>query len=219
VHLSCVLPPVLHVVYAVLGVVVPEMQRSSPRGGASRVPGGLRVQRVVGLNVCKDVDCEYLTSMATLVYVGAGWDNSFLTCMPQYDRYILVDALPATPHYTSEHAGYAKSCDKETFFATLRDAFGPCVKHDANIMYFDKNIEYHYSTDADDFLKQGCLPADADILIRGFIPKKWKKRGVFKKHTTFVSCDTFCNFGVVVHLPDDDEDADGETCFCSKYCD
>jgi hypothetical protein len=157
--------------------------------------------------------------MATLVYAGAGWDSDFLNCIQGYERYILFDALPAKPHYTPEQAGYSRSRDSTTFFETLCDAFGTIVKHDReeNIICFENNIEYHYSMNADDFLQQGHLPADADILLRGFIPETWRKRGVFEKHTTFVACDTACDFGVAVHLPDDDTDCDD--CFCCTFVD
>ena len=78
--------------------------------------------------------------MKTLVYPGAGWDDSFLhlPLKKSYDKYILIDALPAKPHYEPGQPGYMFTESPQRFFNTLIEVFGQGgkVTHDEKACVF-----------------------------------------------------------------------------------
>ena len=125
----------------------------------------------------------------TLIYAGAGWDAEFLRVFYKYTRYVLIDALPAKPHYEPGQHGYVKCHNQEAFFKTLQDTFGKFWRHDEDnkVLYFDRGVEYWYSCDAEDEDTISKLP-DGDILVRGYCPKNWNE--LYEMRNVFLSCDT-----------------------------
>ena len=117
--------------------------------------------------------------MKALVYPGAGWDDSFLHLpIPDYDKYILMDQIPANPYYQPGQRGYSFTHSPERFFNVLREVFGHggVVVHDeeSRIMYFDATkVEYHYSVDVNALIPgTGPLPEhkNYDVFISGYFP-------------------------------------------------
>ena len=111
-----------------------------------------------------------------LVYPGAGWDTSFSTLpIRKYERYILIDALPATPHYVPDQPGWLFTSSKERFFNVLEAAYGKLRAHDEErgVLYLGNNVEYWYNVDTNALLPgEGPLPQNKeyDVYLSGFLP-------------------------------------------------
>lgn len=127
----------------------------------------------------------------TLLYPGAGWDASFLTLpIRKYDRYILIDSLPETPHYKEGQPGWSFTLTKERFFNVLEAAFGKVRLHDekAGVFFFENNIEYWYNLDTNTLTPgQGPLPPkkNYDVFFSGFLPN-WDKNFFGPKTLVYV---------------------------------
>ena len=118
----------------------------------------------------------------TIIYVGAGWDNTIIKLFPNYERYILIDTLPKIPHYTENQHGYKYSCDEETFFNTLKQKFGEYIHDiDKDILYFSYNVEYWYNCDCNTIID---LP-EGDIYLSGLYPTNWDN---YKNRKIYSSC-------------------------------
>ena len=129
-------------------------------------------------------------SKTTLIYGGAGWDDSFLN-FDQYKTIFCYDTMPNTPHYNPEHYGYKF---QEKFVETLCDKFGEIVERHNNIYKFSsqgKDIFYNINFD---FTKIENMP-DGDIYICGYYPESadcsfWdqiRNRKVIINKDTYVS--------------------------------
>lgn len=153
-----------------------------------------------------------------LIYLGPGWDNKFLQFMPDYDNYILYDALPKIPHYIPGQPGYRHTRNPYVFKKRLVKAFGPIIPHhhSRKTWYFDNNVEYHYSCDVE--LLNRLPPGD--ILLRGYHPDDNHK--LLESRRIFVSCDTYYDLPyehepICFHEPDI-SCADFNSCSSSDEC-
>lgn len=134
--------------------------------------------------------------MKTLVYPGAGWDDSFLhlPLKKSYEKYILMDSLPVKPHYEPGQPGWLFTQSPKRFFNTLIEVFGQGgnFTHDekACVFTFDvTSVEYHYNMNVN-ILAPGKDPlpvnnADYDVYISGYFPK-WNKKFFGKSSKVYV---------------------------------
>ena len=120
----------------------------------------------------------------TVVYFGAGWDNSLLkkSLYRRFKRHLYIDALPNLQHYTPEQLAYADSHNEDAFINAIADSlifYGILERTNIGNKYIfklrnDIIIEYWINTtvhDAlnNDYLKKEIFNAE-HIYTKGFNP-------------------------------------------------
>ena len=120
----------------------------------------------------------------TVVYFGAGWDNSLLkkSLYRRFKRHLYIDALPNLPHYIPGQPGYADSHNENAFINAIADSlifYGILERTNIGNKYIfklkdDIIIEYWINTTVRDALKNDYLKKEifnaAHIYNKGFNP-------------------------------------------------
>lgn len=128
------------------------------------------------------------TSITSVHYPGAGWDDSFLYLREFRDvpRFVLYDILPDQTHYCTCHPATEKSDTPEHFLQTLQDTFGPPKRSMRNRILFErdgKTIDYHCRTDCG--VVDVARDPKAAVYLRGLLPIH-----VFTRQPIYNACDS-----------------------------
>ena len=129
------------------------------------------------------------TKTSALIYPGAGYDKSFLSCFPEssYNEYILYDALPRVSHYKPGQHSYETTKNRKCFLHKLKRTYG-CYMDRSSLYFPRNNITYNHSVDAS---TMEVVPP-GDIYLRGYIPvsEGWINAFNDPKRAIYIACDT-----------------------------
>lgn len=130
----------------------------------------------------------YLCIMVkTLLYMGAGFDDSFLfddTIRNAYDRYILFDILPDTTFYKHEEYGYYHVSNEKQFLKLLKQNFGHYQRAKNRLYFPEYNIVYKLNVDCDKInrFRKG------DVFIKNYVHPNIQDH--IENRKILVNCDT-----------------------------
>jgi hypothetical protein len=119
--------------------------------------------------------------------ISPGWDDEFIGKFKSrgYTKFIAYDTLPAKHHYKPGQVGWKKTSTPAIFFAALKESYGEYTDIGNNTLLFERdNIEYHYNTDTETL----ALLPDGDVLLKGYAPSSWPKKGFFDNRVVFLDC-------------------------------
>lgn len=155
----------------------------------------------------------------TLIYMGAGFDDSFLfdvSIRNIYDKYILYDMLPNTTFYTHQEYGYNCVSNEKRFLKLLKQNFGHYHRNKNRLYFPEYNIVYKLHTDCDKInrFRKG------DYLLKKYVHPQIQQ--FMTNRDILVNCDTLHKLNDtclkkanLVHLPEFIYD---DRCYC-KYVD
>lgn len=122
-----------------------------------------------------------------LLYMGAGFDDSFLfddSIRNIYDKYILYDMLPNTSFYTHREYGYYHVSNEKRFLKLLKQNFGHYQRNKNRLYFPEFNIVYKLHTNCD---KIQCF-RKGDVFIKNYVHPNIQEH--IENRNILVNCDT-----------------------------
>lgn len=155
----------------------------------------------------------------TLLYMGAGFDDSFLfnhEIRTKYNKFVLYDMLPNTSFYTQNEYGFTHVSSEKQFLKILKKNFGHYSRNKNRLYFPEFNIVYKLHTNCNT-INHFC---NGDVLIKNYVHPHIKEH--LANRNILVNCDTVhmlskscLQNAELIHLP---EFMYENKCYC-KYVD